>query len=316
MRARLDLTGRRFGHLLVTGEAPSRKKIRHWFCTCDCGQQTQSNTSNLNSGNSIRCGRACLLPRPVRKGALILVGLQVGRLTVLRLAPRRSRGWTHWICRCVCGTMVEVDRTSLRQGRSKSCGRDCPDKQGFKQNGGVWHKTCTDCDQSKPMSEYYKSSGSRLGVSSVCKVCNQKRCRTNRASLKNLDAHLLGVYDGFNHALAKDRKVGRQTCSPEEFFEAVNKPCAYCGWYSSEEANTADRIDNSLGHMTGNINPACLPCNQLRGDRYTVEDMKRLFGPVVREARRERERQLGFSSSPAFDVLRPMSNRPAPDRPC
>ena len=41
----IDLTGKRFGHLLVTGRAPDtytksgHQKI-NWFCTCDCGKNT------------------------------------------------------------------------------------------------------------------------------------------------------------------------------------------------------------------------------------------------------------------------------------
>lgn len=47
-------------------------------------------------------------------------------------------------------------------------------------------KTCTKCDETKPLSEYYKSTGRPMGVHSSCKVCQTE---VNKASrLKYLEA--------------------------------------------------------------------------------------------------------------------------------
>lgn len=58
-----------------------------------------------------------------------MVGRQFGRLVVLHQTPsdRQSSGAgkrTHrrWMCRCACGSYVDTCGTSLRLGRSKSCG--------------------------------------------------------------------------------------------------------------------------------------------------------------------------------------------------
>lgn len=51
----LDLTGRRFGRLLVRGVS-GRRVDGHltWECICDCG-----NTRNLLANNLLRCTRSC-----------------------------------------------------------------------------------------------------------------------------------------------------------------------------------------------------------------------------------------------------------------
>lgn len=55
MAAPLDLTGRRFGQLVVLGKGPKRGQKVRWACRCDCGNVTLSQTSDLTSGKSYRC---------------------------------------------------------------------------------------------------------------------------------------------------------------------------------------------------------------------------------------------------------------------
>lgn len=53
---RFDLTGQRFGRLLVIRiGVPSEKSIR-WICVCDCGAETLTTTSYLRSGVTKSCG--------------------------------------------------------------------------------------------------------------------------------------------------------------------------------------------------------------------------------------------------------------------
>ena len=49
-----NLTGRRFGKLLVLEPCPVRKF--HWRCQCDCGSTPSISTSNLILGRSESCG--------------------------------------------------------------------------------------------------------------------------------------------------------------------------------------------------------------------------------------------------------------------
>ena len=61
MSALKDLTGNKFGRLLVVGRAESHKlpcgQVQTmWSCVCDCGNKTVVNTGNLKSGRVVSCG--------------------------------------------------------------------------------------------------------------------------------------------------------------------------------------------------------------------------------------------------------------------
>lgn len=56
-----DLTGKKFGKLTVIGLGeprikPCGKPVRIWKCQCDCGNETNVCTSDLNSGHTTSCG--------------------------------------------------------------------------------------------------------------------------------------------------------------------------------------------------------------------------------------------------------------------
>jgi len=51
-----DLTGRRFGRLVVTGRADYKGEKIRWTCWCDCGQSRVVHGSALTTGNTTSCG--------------------------------------------------------------------------------------------------------------------------------------------------------------------------------------------------------------------------------------------------------------------
>ena len=51
-----------------------------------------------------------------------LTNQRFGRWTVLKEVDRADRGRRVWLCRCDCGSVVEVFQGNLRSGHSKSCG--------------------------------------------------------------------------------------------------------------------------------------------------------------------------------------------------
>ena len=63
-----DITGERFGYLVVTGFAGSWKDTpnsflqRHWDCDCDCGGSLVATTQQLRGKRRWHCD-ACPLPR-------------------------------------------------------------------------------------------------------------------------------------------------------------------------------------------------------------------------------------------------------------
>lgn len=52
----IDLTGQRFGRLVVVERAESKNKNSSWLCKCDCGKQTVVSAPNLKSGATRSCG--------------------------------------------------------------------------------------------------------------------------------------------------------------------------------------------------------------------------------------------------------------------
>lgn len=59
MRKLPDLSGKRYGKLVVKNVVSSVKGKRLWKCMCDCGNETAVLTGSLTSGNTKSCG--CLV---------------------------------------------------------------------------------------------------------------------------------------------------------------------------------------------------------------------------------------------------------------
>ena len=126
MGNKIDLTGQRFGRLVVQGEAESKHNEATWLCRCDCGKEIEASGSSLRNEHTSSCG--CLRSDNGRKrsgnagrSAKDLTGKRFGRLTVLERAGSLG-GHALWHCRCDCGNEVDVKSVQLVHGYSKSCG--------------------------------------------------------------------------------------------------------------------------------------------------------------------------------------------------
>ena len=124
---RIDLTGQRFGRLVVLNEAGknSHREIV-WRCRCDCGKEIEVSGTSLRNGHTSSCG--CLRSDNGKKrsgntgkSAKELTGKRFGRLTVLERVGSLD-GHALWHCRCDCGKEVDVTSLQLIHGYSKSCG--------------------------------------------------------------------------------------------------------------------------------------------------------------------------------------------------
>lgn len=62
MPSKIDLTGQRFGGLLVISECPEERrwkdgrKLLYWICQCDCGETTTVLSESLRNGKTGSCG--------------------------------------------------------------------------------------------------------------------------------------------------------------------------------------------------------------------------------------------------------------------
>lgn len=51
-----DISGQRFGRLVVVRRDGFRNKRAQWLCVCDCGNQSVANGPNLKNGHTVSCG--------------------------------------------------------------------------------------------------------------------------------------------------------------------------------------------------------------------------------------------------------------------
>lgn len=115
MSALINMTGQRFGYLLVLKRLPNQGKKTMWQCQCNCGNQVAVSGSNLRSGHSTSCGCKKMEARSSKD----LTGQIFGEWTVLE----KSQKSRYWKCKCSCGIERDVYGPSLKSGKSKSCGK-------------------------------------------------------------------------------------------------------------------------------------------------------------------------------------------------
>src|SRR3990167_6387356 len=116
-RKLVDLTGRRFGQLLVTKLVGPRR----WLCRCDCGRQVIRRADVLQNQRTKIAHRQSCGQGPCKQDSN-LKGKVFGKWTVVRLAGKDKWGQLTWWCRCSCGKRKVVHGGVLRRGYSKSCG--------------------------------------------------------------------------------------------------------------------------------------------------------------------------------------------------
>lgn len=92
-RRRHDLTGRRFGRLMVQAVAAHRNGRPAWRCVCDCGQVRDVLSFNLTGGKTVSCG--CLGREQTSRRATIHGACRDGRRTPERQAWHDMMGRCH-----------------------------------------------------------------------------------------------------------------------------------------------------------------------------------------------------------------------------
>ena len=124
----IDLTGKRFGRLIVIRDTGEKRGNEHlWLCKCDCGNEKIVRGVSLRSGGTSSCG--CLKKEKDRmpKGNVINeIGHKYGHLTVVARDGSDPNGQAKWLCQCDCEnqTIISVLGGNLRKGHTQSCGCD------------------------------------------------------------------------------------------------------------------------------------------------------------------------------------------------
>lgn len=136
---RKSLVGQRFGKLVVK-EYKGVDKFRNslWLCECDCGRTTiekgtMLTKGQITQGRVVSCGECSnrLTKEPItteQEKDLIdtsIIGQRYGRLVVEEIYYKTLKNGGQKLyakCKCDCGNEIEVLVTTLKIGRTLSCG--------------------------------------------------------------------------------------------------------------------------------------------------------------------------------------------------
>ena len=301
----IDLTGQRFGKLVVLQKS-AKKTASYgcvWLCQCDCGKQVFANTSALNSGTKKSCG--CLRTEVNHSRVADLTGRRFGRLVAVEKVNGPNNR-TMWHCKCDCGGETYSKPSDLTHGRTKSCG--CLSLEHAVQLGKTHlidltgkrfgrltvleriddtlnYRCECDCGNEKIVSGELLRSGRTKSCGCLKKLAHNKNDDREEAMLR------------VEYSAVKKRnkaKGFKEVLSFTEFCEMVHQPCYYCGKEYSKEIKDdshtrtdkkhqvsghvlricgIDRLDPTRGYVYDNCVPCCSVCNTAKLE-MDVDDFK------------------------------------------
>lgn len=116
-----DLTGERFGRLIVLNRGEKIGKNSSFICLCDCGNIKNVRTYSLTSGKTKSCG--CLQKEEVSsRMKKNILGQKFGKLTVVEEVGKSESGRYLYNCVCECGGNRIVNSKYLLNNDIKNCG--------------------------------------------------------------------------------------------------------------------------------------------------------------------------------------------------
>lgn len=157
----IDLTGQKFGRLLVLEKGQSKTSNLSWKCMCDCGKLVEVRGSLLRKVTNPTESCGCI-------GKKDISGQKFGLMTALYSVGKNKQGKYTWRCVCDCGIEKDALGTDLRQGKIKSCGcfRDNSQTCFKRTHGmsdtkvyGVWRGMIQRC--TNPKNNRWKDYGGR-----------------------------------------------------------------------------------------------------------------------------------------------------------
>lgn len=116
-KPKVDLAGKKFGNLTPIYYIKGGK----WHCKCDCGNECDVDTRNLNSGHTQSCG--CLQKKKASQNTIDMSNYEDENIKVLEREGSSKGGIARWRCLCKhCGNVFTTQGANIRSGETKSCG--------------------------------------------------------------------------------------------------------------------------------------------------------------------------------------------------
>lgn len=115
-----DLTGRRFGKLVVISKTDRRNHTdRYWLCRCDCGTEKEVLGRSLRQGATQSCG--CSRYND-------FTGMKRGKLTAILKTGRVINRSPEYLWRCECGNEILLPVSKVPKKGNRMC-PECLRKQ-------------------------------------------------------------------------------------------------------------------------------------------------------------------------------------------
>ena len=179
-----------------------------------------------------------------------LTGMRFGRLRVIKKAGKHKNGWIIWECVCDCGNVTCIPSTTLKQGRTKSCG--CIRSETHARHGqsrtkiyAVWKMMRN--RTSNPKAINYKDYGGR-GIH-LCKEW------TDFANF-----YEWAIKNGYKDGLTIERKNNEKGYSPDN-----------CEWTTRKEQNNNRRSSRRITYK-GKTKTVTEWETQLGMSRHTLQE--------------------------------------------
>lgn len=153
----VDISGQRFGRLVVKSLAHTDGNNAYWNCVCDCGKEIVVKAGSLRSGHTKSCG--CYHSDQC---SVDLTNKRFGRLVAKFVSGRDSHPNVIWHCKCDCGNEVDVIASALLSGNKRSCG--CLKKPYSDLSGGTYNNLFVE-------SVDHVDSGGRYFYKCKCLLC-------------------------------------------------------------------------------------------------------------------------------------------------
>lgn len=148
----------------------------------------------------------------------------------------------------------------------------------LKKKGGTEHyEYCKRCSRLKNRISYEKNKAKVIARTSA----NNKRkgwLYQRAYVVKNLAS---SKYNSLKHRCRRDKVKLMSRKSFIKWFDAQEKICTYCG-IEMKTRISLDRMNPMLGYVGGNITLACVKCNIIKNNVFTVEEMKEIADKYIK----------------------------------
>ena len=124
----IDMTGKRFGSLVVIKRDPQPHVKPYWICKCDCGREISVYGTNLRNGKTTQCkfcGSTQGAYKRYKELYDSLPGKKFNYITVLKEDSSKPSGEglpKQWLCKCDCGKIMSLSTHNILSEKMMSCG--------------------------------------------------------------------------------------------------------------------------------------------------------------------------------------------------